>query len=508
MKNKTHKLSMLIGATLLAVTAAGAAGAQNLRVGLASDPDVLDPHRSRTYVGRIVFTSLCEKLIDIDPKLNFVPQLAESWSWNDDNTVLTFKLRSGVVFHDGTPFNAEAARANLERARTLPDSLVKADLASVEKLEAPDDQTLVITLKQPDATLMALLSDRTGMMLSPAAFAGDDAAAFGRKPVCSGPYTFNNRVQNDRIVLDKFDKHRDADKYHFERITYLPIPDTTVRLANLRSGDLDMIEALNPSDVPQVKQDRNVQFVSAPGLGYYQIYFNTHNGARADSPWGKDKRIRQAFELAIDRNVINDVVANGVFQVAAHPFPPASPFHDAKFEPGARDVAKARALLKEAGHERVKIEFMFANATLPTSIAEMVQAMVAEAGIDLDLRPTEFASMLQQGRAGNFDIMMSGWSGRVDPDGNIYPFLASDGANNDGRYSNEKLDALLKTARTTVAEEERKKLYSQALEIVREDVPRVYLYYPSWLFVLGGKVQGYTAYPDGLIRLKDVKFSG
>ncbi|KOQ18482.1 ABC transporter substrate-binding protein, partial [Achromobacter xylosoxidans] len=156
------RLTMTFGASVLAL-AAGAACAQNIRIGLQEDPDVLDPHRARTYVGRIVFTSLCDKLVDIDPKLHFVPQLATSWSFSPDNKVLTFKLREDALFHDGSKFDAAAAKANLERAMTLPDSLRKGELASVEKVEAPDAATLVLTLKQPDATLLAQLSDRAGM---------------------------------------------------------------------------------------------------------------------------------------------------------------------------------------------------------------------------------------------------------------------------------------------------------------------------------------------------------
>src|SRR5690606_23831529 len=122
--------------TLLAgVAFSGAAFAQDFRIGLQEDPDVLDPHKARTFVGRIVFTSLCDKLIDVNASLEFVPQLATEWSWGNENKTLTFKLRDDVVFHDGTKFNAEAAKANLDRARTEPDSLRKSELASVDSVE-------------------------------------------------------------------------------------------------------------------------------------------------------------------------------------------------------------------------------------------------------------------------------------------------------------------------------------------------------------------------------------
>lgn len=503
MKRKTFRLGLC--AALLAM-ASGAAVAQELRIGLQEDPDVLDPHRARTYVGRIVFTSLCNKLVDVNEKLQFVPQLAESWSWNDDNTQLTFKLRSDALFHDGTKFDAPAAKANLDRALTLSDSMRKSELASLAEVEAPDAQTLVLKLKKPDATLLATLSDRAGMMLSPKTFT-DDPAAVGRNPVCSGPYKFVQRVQNDRIVLEKFDQYFDAKDYHFKRVTFLPIPDTTVRLSNLRAGGLDILERMNPSDAQQVKSDSSLQFANISGLGYQQFYFNVANGKRAETNPFKDARVRRAFELTLDRNVINEVVGGGIFDPANQPFPPASPYYSDKFPIPARDVAKAKALLKEAGKEQVKAELAFGNNTTTSAIAEMVQAMAAEAGFQLSLRPTEYAALLNEANSGNFELLMRGWSGRVDPDGNIHQFVTCKGALNDGHYCNPEIDKLLNEARTVPDETKRKAIYDQAQTILQNETQAVYIYYQPWPFVLAKKVQGFKPYPDGMIRLKGVTFA-
>jgi len=503
MKRKTFRLGLC--AALLAM-ASGAAVAQELRIGLQEDPDVLDPHRARTYVGRIVFTSLCNKLVDVNEKLQFVPQLAESWSWNDDNTQLTFKLRSDALFHDGTKFDAPAAKANLDRALTLSDSMRKSELASLAEVEAPDAQTLVLKLKKPDATLLATLSDRAGMMLSPKTFT-DDPAAVGRNPICSGPYKFVQRVQNDRIVLEKFDQYFDAKDYHFKRVTFLPIPDTTVRLSNLRAGGLDILERMNPSDAPQVKSDSSLQFANISGLGYQQFYFNVANGKRAETNPFKDARVRRAFELTLDRNVINEVVGGGIFDPANQPFPPASPYYSDKFPIPARDVAKAKALLKEAGKEQVKAELAFGNNTTTSAIAEMVQAMAAEAGFQLSLRPTEYAALLNEANSGNFELLMRGWSGRVDPDGNIHQFVTCKGALNDGHYCNPEIDKLLNEARTVPDETKRKAIYDQAQTILQNETQAVYIYYQPWPFVLAKKVQGFKPYPDGMIRLKGVTFA-
>ncbi len=495
------KLLLALAAGLMMSTAASA---QTLRIGLNEDPDVLDPHRARTFVGRIVFTSLCNKLVDITPDLKFTPELATEWSWSDDGKSLTFKLRPGVKFHDGEPLNAAAVKANIERAKSLPDSLRKSELTSVDNVEAVDDLTVKVNLSRADATLLSQLSDRAGMIMSPKALASAD---FGQKPVCSGPYKFVERVQNDRIVLEKFADHWDAKNYNFERVIFQPIPDTTVRLANLRSGNLDLLERLAPSDVPAVKSDSNLVFAPVSGIGYQGLTINTNNGDRAKNPLGQDKRVRQALELSIDRNVINEVVGQGIFPPAGQPFPEASPYNNPKFKANERDVAKAKQLLKEAGVDRVKFELTFGTSTTTQQIAEIIQAMAAESGFDISLRPTEFAAMQKEAQAGNFDVNVIGWSGRVDPDGNIHPFVTCKGALNDGRYCNEQVDKLLNDARVINDEAKRKELYDSAQEILKQDLPIIYTYYQPWPFVHTKKVQNFKAYPDGMIRLKGVKFA-
>jgi peptide/nickel transport system substrate-binding protein len=490
---------MAVAAGLLMSTAVSA---QTLRIGLNEDPDVLDPHRARTFVGRIVFTSLCNKLVDITPELKFTPQLATEWQWSDDGKALTFKLRPGVTFHDGEPLNAAAVKANIERARTLPDSLRKSELTSVESVDAVDDLTVKINLSRADATLLSQLSDRAGMIMSPKALASAD---FGQKPVCSGPYKFVERVQNDRIVLERFKEHWDAQSVNFERIIFQPIPDTTVRLANLRSGNLDLLERLAPSDVPAVKSDASLVFAPISGIGYQGLTINTNNGERAKTPLGQDKRVRQALEFAIDRDVINEVVGQGIYPPAGQPFPEASPYNNPKFAANKRDVAKAKQLLKEAGVDRVKFELTFGTSTTTQQIAEIIQAMAAEAGFDISLRPTEFAAMQKEAQAGNFDVNVIGWSGRVDPDGNIHPFVSCKGALNDGRYCNEAVDKLLNEARVTNDEAKRKQLYDAAQEILQEDLPIIYTYYQPWPFAHTKKVQNFKPYPDGMIRLNGVK---
>jgi len=490
---------LALGAALMA----SAASAADLRIALQDDPDVLDPHRARTFVGRIVFTSLCDKLVDIDAGLNIVPRIATEWDWSGDGTVLTMKLREGATFHDGAPIDAEAVKANLDRARTDAESLRKSEVASIADVTAVDASTLQITLKQPDAAFLSQLTDRAGMLMSPASF--DDAA---QNPVCSGPYKFVDRVQNDRIVLEKFDGHWDAGNYHFDRVTFVPIPDATVRLANLRSGDVGIIERVAPSDLATVEEDASVKLASVTGLGYQAIEINIANGDRAAHPLGQDKRLRQALDLAIDRDVINQVVGAGTYQPAYQFFPPASFAYNEEIGAQTRDVEKAKALVAEAGHERVAFEMTYGNNTIMQQVFELVQAMGAEAGFDIALRPTEFAALQSVLKSGDFEVGQSGWSGRVDPDGNIHQYVTCEGSLNDAKYCNEEIDGLLNKARTITDPAERKELYDNAQAILRDDMPVIHLFYLPWPFAHDARLEGFEALPDGMIRLQNVRLGG
>lgn len=495
--------SVLALATWPSLPQAQAQTPSTLRIGLQEDPDMLDPHKARTFVGRIVFMGLCDRLLDITPELKLVPRLATSWEFSTDGLTLTMKLRSDAKFHDGEPFNAEAAKANLERAMTLPESLRKSELSSVASVEAPDPATLVLKLKRPDATLLSQLTDRAGMMLAPKSLSGDVAA----KPVCSGPYKFVERVQNDRIVLEKFKEHWEADKYNFDRIVYRAIPDTTVRLANLRAGELDMLERLAPTDVKSAKTDTSLKVMSIANLGYQGITINTNNGDAAKQPMGQDKRVRQALSLAIDRKVLSQVVFEGLYEPMNQPFNPGNFYLSSDFPVPERDVAKAKALLKEAGQPKVTAELFVTNNPVETQVGQVIQAMAQEAGIDVQLRATEFASQLRDQQQGKFQMSRIGWSGRIDPDGNIHPFVTTGGGQNDGKYSNPEVDRLLNEARTIYEPAERKKRYDAAQKILQDDLPLIYLYNQTVFFALRKNIEGFIINPDGLIRLAGLKRS-
>ncbi len=498
---KTTMVTALLSATMLAATPGLA---KDLRIALQSDADVLDPDQSRTFVGRIVYASMCDKLVDITPELDIVPQLATSWETSSDGTKITMQLREGVVFHDGTPFNAEAVAANIERSQTLDESRRKSELKSITSTDVTGEYEIVLNLAGPDATLIAQLADRAGMMVSPTAAAAA-GADFGLNPVCSGAFKFEERVAQDKIVLTKFDDYWNADAIHFDSVTFLPIPDTTVRLANLQSGDIDMLERLAATDIAQAKDDSDLVVDSAVSFGYQGITFNINNGEKGDNPWGNDKRLRQALSYAIDRDALNQVVFEGAYAPGNQSFPPNSPWYNSSLPVEGQDLEKAKALLAEAGYpDGIDLEVQVPNSTEPLAVMQVIQAMAAQAGINISLTSKEFATLLADQSAGDYTASQIGWSGRVDPDGNNHQFVTTDGGINDSNYSDPKMDEMMNKARVLPSTDERKALYDEAMVQMLEDLPRLFLYHVTWIWAYNDKMKGFVAYPDGMIRLENV----
>ena len=334
----------LLATSALVATLLAPASAQTLRIGLQEDPDTLDGAKNWSFVGRVVMTSICDKLVDIAPDSSIVPMLATSWETAADGKAITFKLRPGVRFHDGEPFDAAAVKYNIERHLTMPGSARRSDIRPIAGVEVIDEHTAKITLSAPFAPLLVQLAYNAGAMMSPKAAraAGEN---FGSHPVCSGPFKFVERVAQERIVLERFADYWDKDKIKVDRIVYLPFPDATVRLANLQSGGLDLIEGVAPSDLDTLRQDPRLRLAAVNGLGYGGIAINVANGERAKTPIGQDARVRHALELSIDREELNHVVFDGEFQPGNQWVAPTNPYYVKELPIPARDVAKAKALL-------------------------------------------------------------------------------------------------------------------------------------------------------------------
>src|SRR5690242_3185558 len=447
-----------------------------LRIGLAEDPDILDPTMARTYVGRIVFSAFCDKLFDIDEKLNIVPQLALSYSTSDDGKEVAIKLRPGVKFHDGEPFDAEAAKSSLERHMNFPGSFRKPELATVDHVDVVDPLTVKLVLKQPFSPLVAQLTDRAGMMVSPKA-AKEAGDKFGLKPVCAGPYKFVERVQQDRIVGERFADYWNKDNVFIDKVVFLPIVDATVRLANLKSGGLDLIERVLATDIKDVRADSKLKLSTALELGYFGLTINIAKD-KAKGPLSQSDKVRQALSLSIDRDAITQVVFNGEFVPGNQWVSPEHPYYQKSFPVPAREVAKAKALMKEAGvNGRISVDFMVPKGAETQAVAEVIQAMAAEIGIDMKIRVTEFATSLKQAEAGEYQAYLLAWSGRTDPDGNSYSFYKCKAPNNYMGYCNPEIDKLLDESRIPSDQGARKAIFEKIEKIISDDDPIIYLYH-------------------------------
>lgn len=486
-------------AAALAASLALPASAQTLRVGLVSDPNMLDPAQSGAFVDRIVFAALCDKLVDIAPDLSFRADLATAWAWEDDARALRLTLRQGARFHDGTVLDAQAVAANLERYRNARESRRKAELRPVSAVEVVDAQTLIIRLSAPSAPLLSVLADRAGMIMSPAALA-QHGERIRDNPVCSGPFRFVRRVAQDRIETERFAGHWNAANIHIQRLSFHPIPDSTVRMVNLRAGQLDLITNVAPSDVAEAQRDRRLRVAESAAIAYQTVQINTGHGPRAEGPLGRDPRVRQALELSLDRAIINRVALEGRFIPSNQFEAPGTPYHFADLPIPPRDVARARALLREAGYERVAFTLNVINAPVEAQVAEMIQAMAAEAGFDIKLEVLEAAATVAKAERGDFEATIGIWSGRPDPDGNIAIWLACDGFLNRGKWCDPETDRALAAGRAVTDPAARRQHYRAAVGRILADRPHLVLYHYRWFWAMQAGLTGFEPSPDGIIR--------
>jgi len=472
----------------------------SVTVGLDADPPNLDPMLSTALVDRQVQNQIYDKLVDLDTNLRIVPVLATSWAVEQNATQYTFKLRQGVKFHDGSDFDAEAVKFNLDRSLTDPASRRKGEMAAVQEVQVLDKYTVRVRLKYAFAPFLAVLSDRAGMMVSPTAVKklGKD---FGNSPVGTGPFKFVERKVQDRIVLAKNDAYWQKGFPKIDELIYRPFPDDDVRMANLVSGAATVITPVAPKDLQAVKNNANLQLYSFDSLGFQGIYLNTTR------PPFNNKALRQAFAATIDRETVDKVVFLGTAAPSNGPFPKGTPAYDAAIPTPKRDMALAKKKLEEGGKAG---GFSFTLLTAPgpvgAQLAQVYQAMAAEVGIQVRIEQIEFGTLLDKTDPAklDYDAVILGWSGRSDPDGNIYDFLRCKGPNNRGGFCSTKVDGLLERARSVRLMDARKDLYSQVLKIVLDELPYIYVYHPQVTVGTAKKLAGLPVIPDGILRFRGV----
>jgi peptide/nickel transport system substrate-binding protein len=493
--------SLLVVLVATSVSAAAPQRGGTLRVGLNSDPPNLDPHQSSAAVDRQVYQNLYDKLVDINQNLEIVPMLATSWQITDGGRTYTFKLRQDVVFHDGTPFNADAVKANFERMLDKTFGSPRfSEVNLVTGVTAVDPYTVRITLEKPFSPFLAVLSDRAGMMVSPAA-AQRLGKGLAREPVGTGPYKFVEKRPQERIVLERFDRHWDKTAGNVDRIIYRPFTDENARVANLRAGELDIINNVPATEVPKLRTDPSVRLLERSALEFQGLWIMVAGPPFANKP------LRQALNASIDRRNLVKVVLGETAEPANGPFPPSLFTYDipANARIPERNLDLARQKLREAGMPNgFSFTLKIPPGRVNQQIAQVIQSMAADVAITVNIEIVEFGALLSQLDAHKFEAAFLGWSGRPDPDGNIYAFFVTGGGLNNSAYSNPKVDTLLDAARILTTPDQRKRAYTDVMNTLNDELPYLFLYWPKEYKALSPKLQGFVHVSDQMMRFRHV----
>jgi len=505
-------LALLLASVVGLMGAAAAQGGRRgggLRAALDADPPTLDPHLSGSAVDRQVFQNLFDKLVDTDENLAVVPMLATSWTISPDGRTVTFKLRQGVKFQDGTPFNAEAVKANFDRMQDPKfPSVRRSEIRPVDKVVALDPSTVEIVLDRPYSPLLYVLTDRAGMMVSPAA-AQKEGVNFAQHPVGTGPFAFGERVPQDHIILERNPSYWLSGEPYLDRIIYRPITDDNARVANLKSGDVDII---NLVPLPQARA--LAKEAAQPGARFrlleHGAFAWTGISLNVTKPPFDNKLLRQALAATIDQAVIANVVLQGAGYPAYAPFPNGTPAYDPAWTLPPRNIALAKEKLQAAGQPS---GFGFTLSILPgqqrVALAQAVQAMAADAGIQTKIEILEQGTFVDRAAHVQLQAGVIEWSGRPDPDFDVYPFLTQSGVGsfNYGGYSNGRVQVLLDAARYLQDMSQRRRAYREVVQILSDDVPYVWLYFPKEYKLVSARVHGFVHVPDGMMRLRTVWLS-
>lgn len=482
----------LCAAGLLTATSL-AAGAATINISLDDDPGKLDPTQSSMIAERMVYQSIFDKLVDLDENGKIVPMLAQRWTISDDQKTYTLYLQKGVKFQDGTPFNAKAVEFNLLRGQEK-SSLRRNELKYIKQITVVDDSTIKLELTTPFAPFMSILTDRAGMMSSPDAVKkfGED---YVNNPVGTGPFIYKGRLKGATITLEKNPHYWQVGLPKADGVTYKIMSDVNVAFNNLRSGQVDITNRFPYKEITNIDAGAKYAVINKPSLGFRGFYLNT-----SKPPFDK-KEVREAVDILIDRNAIAKVVYNGAVAASHSPFSKAQFAHGDADTPPKVDLARAKALLKAAGKEG---GFNF-RLTLPTTpyesqVGQMIQGMLRPAGITVTLEKAELATQIESGKAGTYEGLFVGWSGRPDPDQNVYDFAVTNGSLNYSKYGTKEVDDLLQQARLEGNDVKRKAYYDQAMQILVKDVPYVYLNHDNVLFGIAKSVKGFRYVPDGVIR--------
>lgn len=486
------------GSTTL--TAASVSPTSTLTVGLQADPATLDPALSSALVDRQVMANIYDPLFTLTPQGKIVPNLVKTYSISKDGKTYTLHLKTGIKFQDGTPFNAAAVKFNFTR-NMGSTSARRSELASVSSVTTPNSTTVVLHLKTAYSPLLGVLTDRSGMMVSPTAVTSE-GANYPNHPVGTGPFAFQSRVKGDHITLVA-NQHYWKGKPKLSGVTFKAFADPNVELTNLESGAIQLADQVPAQQLSSLKQDPNFVISNTAGLGYQGFYLNT-----TQAPFN-NKYVREAVDAAIDRKVIVNVAFLGEASPGWGPFSPESPVYNAKQDtPPAPNAALVKKLLQEGGKSGgFSFTFQTANSPVSTEVAQIIQSMLGKYNIKMNIQQLEFGTLLSNNTNHAFQASALGWSGRVDPDNNTYEFWHTGGADNGSNFSDPVVDKLLEQARQIPDMSKRAVIYGKFMTEMHKQDPYIFLYFQNNTYAYAKKLHGFQSYPDGVFRLDSMSLS-
>ncbi|MBI3803676.1 MAG: ABC transporter substrate-binding protein [Nitrospirae bacterium] len=466
-------------------------------VAIESAPTQFDPRLATDAYSERIGQLLFSRLIRSDPTGQKVGDLAERWE-REGETVYTFHLKRNVRFHDGHPLTAEDVRYTFE-------SILDPRIASphrknyevIARIETPDDTTVRFILKQPHAPFLTELT--RGIV--PKHLAEKEAGAFAAQPVGSGPFRFVRYDPDDAVELAAYPDYFGGPPA-VRRLLFRIIPEDSVRLLELEKGNIDLLQnAFPPDALTRLQQNPRLKIISAPSTTYTYLGFNLKD------PILRNRSVREAIALAINRDDITEHLFKGLAHPAAGLL---SPSHWAYADAVAHysynpDLAKKR--LDEAGYpdppgpaNRFKLIHKTSQNELSRRVVEVIQRQLADVGIEVEIRNHEWGTFYGDIKSGNFQLFTLSWVGVDDPD-LYYNLFHSESTPPNGAnrvaYKNPRLDRLVESGRTTLDPEKRKKIYEAVQQIVAEDLPYVSLWHTDNIVVMKKEVEGYILYPDG-----------
>lgn len=468
-----------------------------LRVGMQTDPVGLDMHISNATATRNMLENTYDTLVMFNSALEIVPGLAESWEASDDLLQWTFHLRE-ALWHDGTPVTADDVAFSIMRIKDPETGSPRAgNFAVVERVEAVDDRTAVFHLAEPFTPLLSFLA--MSMNVIKPQHVVEEHGNMQNVVVGSGPFRFVEYVPQTRLVLERFDDFWgvDADGNplpYLDGITFVFYPDPTARTTAILTGDVDWVEYVPAVDVPALEADPNVDVLGGLAANFRGLYLNVEV-----EPFD-DVRVRQAFAYAIDKQAIVDLALFGTGGVVAQGTTvPGGNFYAVDSTPyDVRDVERARALLAEAGLEGGFAFDLYTTSTYDflRDPAEIVQANLAEIGVQANIVLEDWSIYLPNVLAGDYTATILGSSGQTDPDAFLHtPFFSTSGGNLHN-FADEQLDELLQAGRREPDPDVRREIYLEAQERLLELSPMVFLFHSAQYSAQRPSVQGYEHFPN------------